>query len=112
MSDYGITAVRLDQDGWVETALIGEITRDCHDFVMGSVDEQEANAIATMIKHGDEVYCIFGDVNERGPKFEAAVIPYGREGIKLVDDLPKRGLQQLIQLEPLYQEPNEPLGSW
>ncbi len=51
-----------------------------------------------MIKRSEEVYCIFGNAKERVPQFALVEIKHGPEGIKLVDDLPGRGLRQLIQL--------------
>ena len=112
MSVFGITAVRLDRDGWVEAAEFDEITQDGDDFVLGAIGERKVEDIATMIKGGAKVYCIFVQASKRGPQFAVANLKHGREGIKLVDDVPGRGLQQLIQLEKPAEEQNNPLGSW
>jgi hypothetical protein len=109
---FGITAVRLGQDGWVESALIGEISPDGDDFVQGSIAEREAGEIATMIKTGCEIYCVFGRADELGPRFEVIQVKHRGDVIKLVDDLPERGLQQLIQLDTPWEGQNNPLGSW
>ena len=112
MTIFGITAVRLDRDGSVEAAEIGEIIGTGPDSVLGNVGERVAADIAAMINSGAAVYCIVGKPSERGPQFVAADLEHGRVGIKLVGAQPNHGLQQLIQLESPAEGPNNPSGSW
>ena len=111
MALFGITGVRLDQDGWVDMAEFVEIGTNGQ-FVAGSACQRSAARIAAQIKAGAEVYCIFGGPDDRGSRFEVVRMRDGSDGIKLVNDVLGRGLQQLIQLETPSLGQKNPVGTW
>jgi len=99
MSIFGVTGVRLNHRGRVESVVICRIDGASNAWI-GEAYELAAHDIASLLYKGEEVHGIFvaDGLSVLGPKFRYVVYEGGQEGIELAEDLPGKRLQDLVLL--------------
>lgn len=97
MTVYGVTAVRLDANGYVKKVTVRQIDPQTNKWTSDPLSASGTEA-ACMLTNGDKLIPIFTITGESvpGAEFRSTVLPSGLETIELTDSSPGHTLQDLI----------------
>ena len=99
MATFAITGVRLDGQQRIVRAAAGRVNPATNTWIAPPV-EMDASDLANHIAIGDEVVSIFGAPGGTvlGPKFKRVTYSNGTEGIELAEDVPGKGVAELVKV--------------